>query len=779
VKVDRVVSRYRGAKLLRALLSPWSLLLITGLAPVLLSGCAGLVSGSTNTNNTTPTSLQITNVQVASATTSTCQIAWTTNVPADSAVDYGVTSSYGASTPVDSTMATTHQVTVSGLAAGTTYYYQVLSTDSSSNHGKSGGHNFKTLGFAISGAISPATGGSGATLTLSGSANATTTADGSGNYTFGGLPNGTYMVVPNHAGYTFTPSSQNVTLNGGNSSGVNFTGAAQTYTISGTISPTAGASGATVTLSGAGSGATTANASGAYTFTGLVSGSYSVTPSNTGYVFSPVIQNVTVSSANVTGVNFTDSSAAVAPTITTPPLSQTATAGQTATFTVVATGTAPLGYQWQKNGVNISGATGASYTTPITTTSDSGSTFDVIVTNSAGAATSGAAMLTVNVAAVAPTITTQPANQTVTAGQAATFTVVATGTAPLSYQWQKSGVNILGATSSSYTTPATATSDTGSTFAVVVSNTAGAVTSAAATLTVNPASAPAIQVSPTTINFGNAVVGTNLSQALVIKNTGTATLTISQVSAAGSGFSVSGFSLPFNVNAGQQTTITIAFLPTVIGSTSGNISIASNAPASPTSVALIGTGIVATFTLGISPTALSFGNVTTGTSSAGQNIVISDTGNSNLTISQITLSGTGYVMTGGSAPVTLSPSQSVTLTVQFSPAIAGTANGSVSIVSNATGSPASVSLAGTGVAPTQHSVALSWGASPSTVVGYNLYRSTVSGSLFARVNGATVASLAYTDTSVQSGTTYYYVATAVDAAGNESVFSNQVQAIVP
>ncbi len=154
----------------------------------------------------------------------------------------------------------------------------------------------------------------------------------------------------------------------------------------------------------------------------------------------------------------TVNAAAVAPTITTPPANQTVTAGQTASFSVVAAGTAPLSYQWQKNGVNIAGATSSSYTTPVTATSDSGSTFDVVVSNTAGTVTSSAATLTVNAAAVAPTITTPPANQTVTAGQTASFTVVAAGTAPLSYQWQKNGVNIAGATSSSYTTPVTATS---------------------------------------------------------------------------------------------------------------------------------------------------------------------------------------------------------------------------------------------------------------------------------------------------------------------------------
>src|SRR5206468_3389612 len=105
-------------------------------------------------------------------------------------------------------------------------------------------------------------------------------------------------------------------------------------------------------------------------------------------------------------------------------------------FTVMANGTAPLTYQWQKNGTNIAGVTSASYTTSATTTSDSGSTFDVVVSNSAGTATSNPATLTVNTAAVAPAITTQPANQTVTAGQTATFSVAASGTAPLSYQWK-------------------------------------------------------------------------------------------------------------------------------------------------------------------------------------------------------------------------------------------------------------------------------------------------------------------------------------------------------
>src|SRR5205814_2164627 len=147
-----------------------------------------------------------------------------------------------------------------------------------------------------------------------------------------------------------------------------------------------------------------------------------------------VVSN-TAGTATSNAATLTVNPASVAPTISTQPANQTVTAGQTVTFTVVASGTAPLSYQWQKNGANITGATSASYTTPATTTADSGAAFVVVVSNTAGTATSNAATLTVNPAPVAPAITTQPAYQTVTAGQAATFTVTATGTAPLSYQW--------------------------------------------------------------------------------------------------------------------------------------------------------------------------------------------------------------------------------------------------------------------------------------------------------------------------------------------------------
>ena len=160
--------------------------------------------------------------------------------------------------------------------------------------------------YSVSGAISPIAAGSGATVSLSGASTATVTADTSGNYSFTGLANGTYAVVPSHSGYAFSPTTQGVTVNGANVSGVNFTASPQaTYNISGTISPTTGGSGAQVTLGGAAVATALSDSSGNYTFTGLTNGTYSVVPANNGYTFSPASQSVTITAANVPGVNFT------------------------------------------------------------------------------------------------------------------------------------------------------------------------------------------------------------------------------------------------------------------------------------------------------------------------------------------------------------------------------------------------------------------------------------------------------------------------------------------
>jgi hypothetical protein len=203
------------------------------------------------------------------------------------------------------------------------------------------------------------------------------------------------------------------------------------------------------------------------------------------------------------------------PSITTQPSNQTVPQGQPATFSVVASGSATLTYQWQRNQVNIPGATSSSYTLPAAVFADDGAKFRVVVTNGFGSITSNEATLTVN---APPSITTQPSNQTVPQGQPATFSVVASGSATLTYQWQRNQVNIPGATSSSYTLPAAVFADDGAKFRVVVTNGFGSITSNEATLTVN--APPSITTQPS-----NQTVPQGQPATFSVVASGSATLT--------------------------------------------------------------------------------------------------------------------------------------------------------------------------------------------------------------------------------------------------------------
>lgn len=205
----------------------------------------------------------------------------------------------------------------------------------------------------------------------------------------------------------------------------------------------------------------------------------------------------------------------IRPAITQHPSDQAVTQGQPATFSVVATGT-DLQYQWQKGTTNIAGATLSSYTTPATTLADNNATYRCVVSNSAGSKSSNAATLTVNQNVVAPAITQHPSNQSVTEGQTATFSVVATGS-NLEFQWAKGTSSILGATSSTYTTPEVSFSDNNSTYWCLVTNTAGNVSSSPATLTVQK-----LVISPSITQHPRDVhVSDGSSATLTLEATGT------------------------------------------------------------------------------------------------------------------------------------------------------------------------------------------------------------------------------------------------------------------
>ncbi len=218
-----------------------------------------------------------------------------------------------------------------------------------------------------------------------------------------------------------------------------------------------------------------------------------------------------------------DDPAATAPTITTPPAALAVTEGQAASFTVVADGSAPLAYEWRRNGSTIAGASAASYTLAAATLADNAAAFSVVVSNSVGSVASAVAVLTVNPLAVMPTITAQPAAVVLTAGGNASFTAAANGTPVPTLRWfidggadladgagsgPLAGATVAGAGTGTLTLSAVPQGANGLQLRLRASNTAGTAESSAAALTVNAATvAPSITSQPAAVTIsagGNA-----------------------------------------------------------------------------------------------------------------------------------------------------------------------------------------------------------------------------------------------------------------------------------
>lgn len=289
---------------------------------------------------------------------------------------------------------------------------------------------------------------------------------------------------------------------------------------------------------------------------------------------------------------------------------------------------------------------------------------------------------------------------------------------------------------------------------------------------------PLINVTPSTVSFGNVTVGVTNTQTMTVQNPGTATLSVTQATVSGTGFSVSGLTLPLSVAPGASASFNMGFAPASAGSFTGSLTLTNNATNPALSIPLSGSGVSSTFQLSANPTSLSFGSLTTGTS-ATQTVTLSNTGNASVTISQITASGTGFSLSSIGLPVTLAAGQTTSFNVAFEPASVGSVTGSVTVTSNAANSPLVLALSGSGAAPATHSVSLSWTASSSTYSGFNIYRGSVSGGPYTKIDSPLIPSSSYTDSNVTAGQTYYYVATEVNSTGTESGYSSEVRAAIP
>lgn len=284
---------------------------------------------------------------------------------------------------------------------------------------------------------------------------------------------------------------------------------------------------------------------------------------------------------------------------------------------------------------------------------------------------------------------------------------------------------------------------------------------------------------PGTAVFGNVSAGTSNSQTISLTNNGTASLVISHTTVTGTGFSMTGLSTPITIPAGSNTTFNAVFAPGAAGAVTGSIALTSNAPNSPFTIALSGTGLAGTQLLTFSTSSLSFGSVNVG-SNTDLSSALTNTGNSSVTISAVNVTGAVFTVTGVSSGETLAAGQSIPVTVQFAPTAGGAISGTVSLLSNATNSPATLSLSGSGAQQSTHTVGLVWTDSAATVSGYNVYRGTSTGGPYvSKLTASPVTSTQFTDSGLQSGQTYYYVVTAVDSNGVESVYSNQATASIP
>src|SRR5580693_7886980 len=276
--------------------------------------------------------------------------------------------------------------------------------------------------------------------------------------------------------------------------------------------------------------------------------------------------------------------------------------------------------------------------------------------------------------------------------------------------------------------PLTLTPGQTTTFGVTFSPAALSSTDGAVVLTVNGVSnavvlgysgaggstaVPAVVTpSPASLTFSNIATGQTSSQTVTLTNTGGVSTTVSQATASGTGFSVSGFTAGTLV-PGATMSFSVTFAPTTVGSFPGTVTVTSNASNPSLSIPLTGTAVAPPAVLTASPTSLTYTNVTVGQSSS-QTETIKNTGGTSAVISAVTESGAGFSVSGITPPVTLTPGQSTTFTVKFAPTSAGTFPGTVTVTSNASNPSLSMPLSGTAVG------AATLTASPSSLTYTNI-----------------------------------------------------------
>jgi Abnormal spindle-like microcephaly-assoc'd, ASPM-SPD-2-Hydin len=523
-----------------------------------------------------------------------------------------------------------------------------------------------------------------------------------------------------------------------------------------------------VSLSGTGTGSTPPPADPKLTVSAasLAYGSVTVNTAATKTVTltSSGTSAVTVNSASITGAGFS---------ILSGTLPATLTPGQSVTLTV-----------------QFKPTTAAALTGQITVSS-----------NSTTGTTSTVALSGTGTAAANPKLTVSAASLaygSVTVNTAATKTVTLTSSGTSAVTVNSASITGAGFSILSGTLPATLTPGQTVTLTVqfnpttaaaltgqitISSNsTSGSTSTVALTGTGTAAANPKLTVSAASLAYGSVTVNTAATKTVTLTSSGTSAVTVNSASITGAGFSILSGTLPATLTPGQTVTLTVQFNPTTATALTGQITVSSNSTTGSTStVALSGTGTAAANPkLTVSVTTLSFGSLDVDLTTT-KTVTLTSSGTSAVTVNSASITGAGFSILSGTLPATLTPGQTVTVTVQFAPTTTGSLTGQLTISSNSTsGSTATVALSGTGTAAS-HEVDLFWNppsSSTDPVVGYNVYRAIGTGS-YSLLNSTPIVAPAYVDTAVVSGATYNYMVKSVDSVGMESTASNTTSATIP
>jgi hypothetical protein len=444
-------------------------------------------------------------------------------------------------------------------------------------------------------------------------------------------------------------------------------------------------------------------------------------------------------------------------------------------------------------------------TTPATVNAGQSTTFTVTFTPQTAGAASGKVTLTSN--APNSTLTISLSGTGITPGQLAgspsseafgsvmvgsqqTASEKITNTGGTSVTISQAAVSGTGFSLSGLATPTTLAAGQSATFTVAFAPQATGSASGAVTVTSNgtnptltiPLSGTGIAAgqltsTPSSKDFGAVNIGSQQIASETLTNTGGTTISITQATVTGTGFSLSGLTVPMTLTAGQSATFTIAFTPQTATAASGSVKITSNASNPTLTIALSGSGIAPQAgQLSVTPATLALGNVVVGQSGTASGSLTASGGN--VTVTAANTNNSAFSIGGLSLPITILSGQNAAFTITFSPQTAAAASATLTITSNALTPTTTEALTGTGTPAPTHSVDLSWTASTSTdVASYNVYRAIYSNAAcgaFVKINPVPNTTTLYTDGTVANSTAYCYATTAVDTSNAESSYSNIV-----